>query len=175
VVEHRSDVRIEQKFDLEATMTTIGHATTHKAPRSPVHPDGRATHLRLVPTGEPAPRPVRPSSTHGGLAAAPALRLTRRGRAVLRALVVLAMLALLAGAALAMARRADAADGRAAQVVVAHHVVLPGETLWGIATELAPAADPRDTIASIVEFNALPSSELHAGQSLAIPPNLPSR
>ena len=53
--------------------------------------------------------------------------------------------------------------------------VLPGETLWGIATELAPGADPRDTIASILEFNALQSSAVHAGQDLAIPPRLAHR
>jgi hypothetical protein len=105
-------------------------------------------------------------------AAEPPLRLTPRGHAALRAIVVLALAGLMTAAALLMAHRADAADGPGRAVVVKHHVVLPGETLWGIASELAPGADPRDTITSIVEFNALQSSAVHAGQDLAIPPAL---
>ena len=94
---------------------------------------------------------------------------------MLRGLVVLAMLVLMAGAALTMAHRAAAVDGPTRPVAVVHHVVLPGETLWAIATELAPSADPRDTVARIVEFNALASSAVQAGQDLAIPPALPGR
>jgi LysM domain len=147
-------------------MTTT-HASRPISPRAPVPSPARVqgarpTHLRLVLTGEVA-------------AVRPPLRLTRRGRAVLRGLVALVLAGLLAATALLMAHRADAADGPAPSVVVAHHIVLPGETLWGIATELAPGADPRDTIAAIVEFNALPSSALHAGQDLAIPPQLSRR
>jgi hypothetical protein len=180
----RTSIRrsIEQSFDLEATMTTT-HART-AAPR----PDGRSrltpregsgrAHLRLVTasgtTARPAMRaPAPPRALEAR--AQPSLRLTRRGRAVLRILVVLIMSALIVGAALTMAHRADAADGPARPVVLAHHVVLPGETLWGIATSLAPKADPRDTVARIVEFNALTSSEVHAGQILAFPPDLPGR
>jgi hypothetical protein len=91
---------------------------------------------------------------------------------LLRAIVVLGLVGLMTAAALLMAHRADAADGPAAQTVVKHHVVLPGETLWGSATGLAPKADPRDTIATILEFNALQSSAVRAGQDLAIPPGL---
>jgi hypothetical protein len=112
---------------------------------------------------------------HGPRVTEPPLRLTRRGRAVLRALVVLGLVGLMTAAALLMAHRADAADGPAPKTVVKHHVVLPGETLWGIATGLAPRADPRDTIATIVEFNALRSSAVRAGQDLAIPPQLSRR
>jgi LysM repeat protein len=53
------------------------------------------------------------------------------------------------------------------------HVVLPGETLWGIARQVAPGDDPRDTVARIVEFNSLPTTAVHAGQRLALPPGLP--
>jgi hypothetical protein len=167
-------------------MTTTSPGGTRTAPgpdvpreQRPVREvSGRPTHLRLVPA-EPARRPTPRRITAGRQVSAgrpqPPLRLTTRGRVVLRGLVVLVMVVLLAGAALTMAHRAVAADGPPHPVVVAHHVVLPGETLWGIATALAPTADPRDTIARIVEFNALPSSAVHAGQSLAIPPDLPSR
>jgi hypothetical protein len=126
----------------------------------------RPTHLRLVTASDAAPLGVRRQ---------PPLRLTHRGRVVLRGLVVLVMLGLMAGVAPTMARRATASDGPARPVVVVHHVVLPGETLWAIATSVAPKADPRDTIARVVEFNSLTSSAVRAGQSLAIPPDLPGR
>lgn len=166
-------------------MTTTSSASTRTTMR-PATPDGprptrgtaaRPTHLRLV-TGGTAGRPVeRAGASSVGVPRRPEppVRLTRRGRAVLRGLVVLAMLALMAGAALTMAHRAAADDGPTRPVAVVHHVVLPGETLWAIATELAPSADPRDTVARIVEFNALASSAVQAGQDLAIPPDLPGR
>jgi hypothetical protein len=147
-------------------MTTTTHASRPAVSRSTVQPGRRPTHLRLV-------RPAEPGTVRARrrlVVTESPLRLTRRGRAVLRSLVVLVLVGLMATAALLMAHRADASDGPAPRVVVQHHVVLPGETLWGIATQLTPGVDPRDTIASIVEFNALPSSAVHAGQDLAIPP-----
>jgi LysM domain-containing protein len=152
-------------------MTTTMHATRTSVFRSALQQGGRPPHLRLVRPGEPGVVLV----SRSAVGAEPPLRLTRRGRAVLRALLVLALVGLMTAAALLMAHRADAADAPGPRVVVQHHVVLPGETLWGIATELAPGADPRDTIASIVEFNALQSSAVHAGQDLAIPPRLAHR
>jgi hypothetical protein len=89
---------------------------------------------------------------------------------VLRALVLLLLVALLSTAGLALARRADAADPLAP---VRYHVVLPGETLWGIATRLDPSADPRETIAELVETNHLPSAAVGAGQRLILPPGFP--
>jgi hypothetical protein len=152
-------------------MTTTMHATRPGARRSTPQQGGRPTHLRLVRCAEPGAAGV----AHGAGVPEPPLRLTRRGRAVLRALVVLGLVGLMAATALLMAHRADAADGPAPKTVVKHHVVLPGETLWGIATGLAPGADPRDTIAAIVEFNSLQSSAVHAGQDLALPPQFSRR
>jgi hypothetical protein len=145
-------------------MTTT-HAT--RPVPAPLHEGARPTHLRLVRAEETVH--VR-ATLRRSAAIEPSLRLTRRGRAVLRALLVLALVAVMATTALLMAHQADASDRPAPAVVVRHHVVLPGETLWGIATELAPGTDPRDTISSIVDFNALRSSAVHAGQDLAIPP-----
>ena len=48
-------------------------------------------------------------------------------------------------------------------------VVQPGQTLWGIATQVAPHADPRATIQQIIVLNHLPSTGLRAGQELALP------
>jgi len=47
--------------------------------------------------------------------------------------------------------------------------VHPGDSLWTIAQDVAPDSDPRDVIDDIVRLNALPSSVVDAGQSLAIP------
>jgi len=48
-------------------------------------------------------------------------------------------------------------------------VVMPGETLWGIAHRVAPAADPRETVALIEEINAVDAGSLRAGQALLVP------
>ncbi len=45
----------------------------------------------------------------------------------------------------------------------------PGETLWQIAQRAAPTADPRVTVARIVELNALPGASVRAGQELLLP------
>jgi hypothetical protein len=147
-------------------MTTT-HAT--RPVPAPLHEGARPTHLRLVRAGETVH--VR-ATLRRSTAIEPPLRLTRRGRAVLRALVLLLLVALLSTAGLALARRADAADPLAP---VRYHVVLPGETLWGIATRLDPSADPRETIAELVETNHLPSAAVGAGQRLILPPGLPRR
>jgi hypothetical protein len=41
--------------------------------------------------------------------------------------------------------------------------------LWSIAGEVAPGADRRDTVAEIVELNALDGSSVRAGQRIAVP------
>jgi len=145
-------------------MTTT-HAT--RSVPAPLHEGAGPTHLRLVRAGETVH--VR-ATLRRSTAIEPPLRLTRRGRAVLRALVLLLLVALLSTAGLALARRADAADPLAP---VRYHVVLPGETLWGIATRLDPSADPRETIAELVETNHLPSAAVGAGQRLILPTGLP--
>jgi len=62
------------------------------------------------------------------------------------------------------------ADGPAGAVEVVRHVVQPGETLWGIAREVAgPGEDVRDVVMELVELNGLPSAGLMAGQSIVVP------
>jgi LysM repeat protein len=92
------------------------------------------------------------------------LRLTRRGR-----LVILVML-LAVGAVLSMAvASSGAASSAAEQVPVQYVTVAPGDTLWSIAGEVAPGTDRRDTVAEIVELNALDGSSVQAGQRIAVP------
>ncbi|WP_169581412.1 MULTISPECIES: LysM peptidoglycan-binding domain-containing protein [Microbacterium] len=97
------------------------------------------------------------------------LRLTVRGRRVLATIAALPAIAAIAiamvsgGSALA-SRDAGAAAGSFVTVTVSS-----GDSLWSIAEEVAPAADPRDVVDAIVRLNALDGATLQAGQSLAIP------
>lgn len=104
-----------------------------------------------------------------GIAAPGRLRLTRRGRLVVRGGVALLAIVVALLAVLLLSRPAMA-GGDAQSVLVRHHVVLPGETLWGIAGEVAPKGDRREVIAQIVELNALPDAGVAAGQRIALPP-----
>jgi hypothetical protein len=116
-------------------------------------------------------RPLRPAAPAGrrvSAAARPGLRLTRRGRVVLSLLLLVALLAVVVAGLLAWPQSATA-GGTALQVPRAYRTVLPGETLWQIAVEVAPRSDPRDTIASLVELNALETVRIQSGQVLAVP------
>lgn len=44
-----------------------------------------------------------------------------------------------------------------------------GDSLWSLASELAPKDDPRDWIADVVAINALDSIDLEPGQQIALP------
>jgi len=51
-----------------------------------------------------------------------------------------------------------------------HYVTIQGgQSLWQLAGDIAPHADPRDVVADIVNVNQLASSDLQAGQRIAIP------
>jgi hypothetical protein len=50
------------------------------------------------------------------------------------------------------------------------HVVEPGESLWGIASALAPGVDPRPIVDRLAERNG--GSALQVGQKLVIPAEL---
>jgi hypothetical protein len=99
----------------------------------------------------------------------PPLRITRRGRAVLTAVVSIPLavgalfVALNGGMATAVADFGHE-TGQFQQVTVQS-----GQSLWQLAEALAPSADPRDVIADIVHLNQLPDADVHAGQTLAIP------
>lgn len=97
------------------------------------------------------------------------LRLTARGRrllavaAALPAVVVLGT-AIIGGSA-ALASR-DAGTSAESFTTV---TVMYGESLWSIAEQIAPQADPRDVVDDITRLNALESPIIEPGQSLAIP------
>lgn len=93
------------------------------------------------------------------------LRITRRGRLVLSAVVatpVLAMSVLLASPG-ALAESTPVAND------FEYITVLSGDTLWSIAEATNPADDPRDVVADIMALNGLSSAQLSPGQDIAIP------
>lgn len=98
------------------------------------------------------------------------LRLTRRGRRVRAALVAaplavaLSLAAVVGGGSALATRDAGAPAGSFRTVTVA-----AGESLWSIAEEVAPRADPRDVVDAIARLNALEGVTVSAGQVLAIP------
>lgn len=96
------------------------------------------------------------------------LRITARGRRALAALVALPLAAFLAVAALNGAAAIASSDA-SESVTFTTVTVLPGDTLWSLAGEIAPASDPRDVVDAIIRLNMLGGGEIFAGQELAIP------
>ena len=97
------------------------------------------------------------------------LRLTKRGRVVFTALAALPLVvaaflfALNGGPATATM---DVAPAESYEYVT----IVTGQSLWEVAGDIAPAADPRDVVADILSFNGMSSAELFPGQRLALPP-----
>ncbi|BDI22224.1 LysM peptidoglycan-binding domain-containing protein [Herbiconiux sp. L3-i23] len=104
---------------------------------------------------------------HLAAPARPHLRITRRGRVVLGALLTLPTVAVIT--AIAMSSAPAVASNESSTQQFAYVTVEAGESLWSVAERVAPASDPRDVIADIERFNGLDSSAVAAGQSLAIP------
>jgi LysM repeat protein len=109
-----------------------------------------------------------------GISVAPAattrLRITRRGRRVLAAVVALpitvALAASIIGGGSALASRESGAPASSFATVT----VNAGESLWTIAQRVAPRADPRDVVDAVVRLNALQGVTVVPGQELALPP-----
>jgi len=96
------------------------------------------------------------------------LRLTTRGRAVLLALASVPLALGIAFAALSGGSAvASGSDAPAATLEIV--TVMPGDTLWSIATKVAPGLDPREVIGEISRTNLLRGGQLQIGQELAIP------
>ena len=91
------------------------------------------------------------------------VRLTRRGRLVLLALLL--ALTGLVGVLLAASTGEAASPAGPAPTVV----VQPGDTLWSIAARYAPGPDPFGTIEQIRQMNRLDGYTVHAGETLVLP------
>lgn len=97
------------------------------------------------------------------------LRLTTRGRRVLAGIVAAPAIAALGFAILSGGGALATNDSGAPAGTFDTVTVLPGESLWSIAEDIAPGHDPRDVVDAIITLNALPSAVLDAGQSLSVP------
>jgi hypothetical protein len=94
-----------------------------------------------------------------------AVRLTRRGR-----LVVTLLFLLVALTVLTVFGARSAASGEAGTPVPTRTVVVAeGDTLWGIAAEVAAPGQVREMVHQIEELNALAGPELLVGQRVAGP------
>ena len=99
--------------------------------------------------------------------AAPAVHLTRRGRA----LAVLLFAAVLLGA-FSLGRTASEAAAPAspaATPAVELATVQPGDSLWSVARRVAPDNDPREVVERIRRLNDLTSADIEVGQQLLLP------
>jgi hypothetical protein len=100
-------------------------------------------------------------------------RLTRRGRIVVAGLIIASMMLVAALAWLVGTARADTAGGGVPSGAVYHSlrsvVVLPGQSLWSIATQYEPGSDPRNAIQEIIDLNALSGTSVQPGQQLWLP------
>ena len=108
-------------------------------------------------------RPVRPVQA----ARREPIRLNRRGRIFFGTIIALA---LAAGAYfLGFGASQAGADSTVSTTSFEQVTVMPGDTLWSIASNVAPNADTQTVIAEIVSLNQLETATVQPGQRLAIP------
>lgn len=107
-------------------------------------------------------RPARAAVTIGEpIRAAAPLRLTRRGYVVLGVLA-----AVLTAGLLWLAHASAPSSAPAPAGAVTAVTVRPGDTLWSIASRIAPQRDPRITVAALEQLNHLDSPIVAPGQVL---------
>lgn len=95
--------------------------------------------------------------------------LTRRGQVVFGLLVSALVLGVLSLVFAAFAPEASAATN-VEKIQTQVLIVESGQTLWQIASELDPNADPRETIIRILDLNSLSDqAQIHTGQALLVP------
>jgi Tfp pilus assembly protein FimV len=103
------------------------------------------------------------------------LRLTARGRRVLALLAALPAVVALAFALLAGGSALAGEQGGAPAGSFETVTVQPGDTLWSIAADVAPHADPRDVVSDIARLNSIDAGSISVGEELAIPAEYSTR
>ena len=98
---------------------------------------------------------------------APRLRITPRGRFVLGTLAVVPAVAV--ALFLGLGASGAQASGDSGSATFTYVSIAPGQSLWQLAEQVAPQADPREVVADILALNNLPSGDVQPGQELAIP------
>lgn len=145
---------------------TLSTRTVNDAPRPAASP----ARLRVVRPGETAPpvapRPAQRTAQRTAPARRPAqVRLTRRGRLM----VFLASLAAVLALGIALGAGSVASEEPGTPAPTRTVVVGPGDTLWGIAGELATDGEVRAMVDRIERLNALDSALVQSGQRLRVP------
>ncbi|WP_299034854.1 LysM peptidoglycan-binding domain-containing protein [uncultured Pseudokineococcus sp.] len=143
----------------------------------PLSAPTRRRHLVLVPPARVAAPERRARPARRQRAVPGPLHVTRRGRlaatlGVSTLLLVGATVLLAAALAAPAASGAPVTSGAPAVAVStqAEVVVLPGDTLWSIADEVAvPGEDVRDVVLVIQEMNEMSSAAVSVGDSLLVP------
>lgn len=104
---------------------------------------------------------------------APRLRLTRRGRIVFTTLAAAPLVAVVVYLGLGNLDAVAGSDGGTSTITgttsFTYVSVAPGQSLWQLAEQVAPQADPREVVADILALNGLQSADVQPGQELAIP------
>jgi LysM domain len=166
-----------------STMTTgePGRRAGTAPRRLTVAPPQRAAAVERPRVPAPVPKRAGEGAQAGSRAPLPPARsrtrrrsrLTRRGRIVVSALVLALMLLVAALAWIAGATKAEAAGSGPPPAAVyrglAAVVVRPGQSLWTIAAQAEPTADPRGVVQEIIDLNALGGTAIQPGQHLWVP------
>jgi LysM repeat protein len=85
---------------------------------------------------------------------------------------VLALLITVSSAIFGHISASQASSAHTPAVATSVVIVQPGQTMWGLAAQVAPNDDPRDTIERIAQLNSLTgaqSSTVYPGQRLVVP------
>ena len=99
----------------------------------------------------------------------PHLRLTKRGRTVLTTLAAIPLIIAAAMVGLNGGGATATQDVAVAGGDYEYVTVEAGQSLWALATDIAPAADPRDVVEDILAFNGMSTAQIFPGQQLALP------
>lgn len=123
--------------------------------------------ITLAPQVRQQARTVRRTTTRDQVRPRSQVRLTRRGRLVVLALAFAVVVAAAVWLAAGSAASREAGAAPAVEVVT----VAPGETLWGLASDVASTTgdDVRAVMEQIQQLNTLDSSLVYAGQELRVP------
>ena len=126
--------------------------------------------LRAGPLAVPPQTPVAPRpAVDPAAATSPRPRLTARGRSVLTAGALIAATLLWFGVASAQGANHGVSPGAGGHAATSQVVVQPGQTLWSIALQADPSADPRLVVQRIVAMNSLTGENITVGQRLRVP------
>lgn len=117
-----------------------------------------------------APRPSVPRPPARRRPVAAPVRLTHRGRRLVRTtVVVLALLVTLVVLSVGFGAVSSASES-SERPPTARVVVQPGQTLWSLASTALPSLDPREAVSRVADLNGLtPNSQIVPGQPLLLP------